>query len=219
MPAAKRIATTAATAIPARPGKKARTGESTTTAPVNVVQESPRRSSRRGGGPEDELEADGGIIEAKNLPRITAKVRKNILKKRPESVKATAVVDEEKSSKGSRVVEKSGEVVVDEDLDLPSEKPANKSKASSRAKGVKVEEEEVEAEVQEDVKATKKRKTKEEKEKEAMPLADRTQGLKHYIGAHVSIAKGKSSSSYYDSRPGPDSHHGTQSMFHIYLNI
>ena len=36
------------------------------------------------------------------------------------------------------------------------------------------------------------RKTKEEKELEAMPLATRTQGLRMYIGAHVSGAKGLS---------------------------
>jgi AP endonuclease-1 len=39
-------------------------------------------------------------------------------------------------------------------------------------------------------KPTRKRKTKEEKEAEAMPLAARTTGLKMYVGAHVSIAKG-----------------------------
>lgn len=42
-------------------------------------------------------------------------------------------------------------------------------------------------------KAKRKRKTKEEKEAEAMPLASRTKGLRMFIGAHVSIAKGKSS--------------------------
>ncbi|KAI9812050.1 MAG: hypothetical protein M1827_004943 [Pycnora praestabilis] len=39
-------------------------------------------------------------------------------------------------------------------------------------------------------KAKKKRKTKEEKEAEAMPIAVRTTGLKMFIGAHVSAAKG-----------------------------
>ncbi|KAL6714606.1 DNA-(apurinic or apyrimidinic site) lyase [Lecanora helva] len=39
-------------------------------------------------------------------------------------------------------------------------------------------------------KVKKKRKTKEEKEAEAMPLAARTHGLRMYIGAHVSCAKG-----------------------------
>lgn len=38
--------------------------------------------------------------------------------------------------------------------------------------------------------ARKGRKTKEEKEAEAMPLAVRTQGLKMFVGAHVSAAKG-----------------------------
>lgn len=38
--------------------------------------------------------------------------------------------------------------------------------------------------------AKRARKTKEEKEAEAMPLAVRTQGLKMFVGAHVSAAKG-----------------------------
>ena len=37
----------------------------------------------------------------------------------------------------------------------------------------------------------KARKTKEEKELDAMPLAPRSQGLKMFVGAHVSAAKGK----------------------------
>jgi AP endonuclease-1 len=37
----------------------------------------------------------------------------------------------------------------------------------------------------------RRRKTKEEKEAEAMPLAARTRGLKMFIGAHVSGAKGR----------------------------
>ena len=40
------------------------------------------------------------------------------------------------------------------------------------------------------VKVRRKRKTKEEKEGEAMPLAVRTLGLRMFIGAHVSCAKG-----------------------------
>ena len=39
-------------------------------------------------------------------------------------------------------------------------------------------------------KARRRRKTKEEKEAEAMPLAARTKGLRMFIGAHVSCAKG-----------------------------
>ena len=39
--------------------------------------------------------------------------------------------------------------------------------------------------------AKKGKKTKEEKEAEAMPLAPRTQGLRMFVGAHVSAAKGQ----------------------------
>lgn len=42
-------------------------------------------------------------------------------------------------------------------------------------------------------KPTRKRKTKEEKVSEIMPLAARTNGLKMFVGAHVSSAKGPSS--------------------------
>ena len=39
-------------------------------------------------------------------------------------------------------------------------------------------------------KVSRKRKTKEEKEAEAMPLRARTPGLRMFVGAHVSAAKG-----------------------------
>lgn len=45
-------------------------------------------------------------------------------------------------------------------------------------------------------KITRKRKTKEERELEAMPIAARTDGLRMFIGAHVSGAKGRSFSMY-----------------------
>lgn len=48
-------------------------------------------------------------------------------------------------------------------------------------------------------KPTRKRKTKEEKVSEIMPLAVRTNGLKMFVGAHVSSAKGPSSK-YFKSR-------------------
>lgn len=42
--------------------------------------------------------------------------------------------------------------------------------------------------------AKRGKKTKEEKDAEAMPLAPRTPGLRMFVGAHVSAAKGKFSS-------------------------
>lgn len=72
------------------------------------------------------------------------------------------------------------------------------SSAEIRQKGLIKSEEEaftVEAEVEAENVIQKKpvkkrRKTKEEKEAEAMPLAARTQGLRMFVGAHVSAAKG-----------------------------
>ncbi|KAJ9315143.1 hypothetical protein DTO271D3_4596 [Paecilomyces variotii] len=55
---------------------------------------------------------------------------------------------------------------------------------------VKEEEEEEEQEIIVKKTVKRKRKTKEEKEAEAMPLAARTQGLRMFVGAHVSAAKG-----------------------------
>lgn len=46
-------------------------------------------------------------------------------------------------------------------------------------------------------KPTRKRQTKEEKVSEMMPLAARTNGLKMFVGAHVSSAKGPSSKYFY----------------------
>jgi AP endonuclease-1 len=72
------------------------------------------------------------------------------------------------------------------------------AKAVSDVKSVYKEPTEVKAE-DETVASTQKakstpakrgKKTKEQKESEAMPLAPRTQGLKMFVGAHVSAAKG-----------------------------
>lgn len=49
-------------------------------------------------------------------------------------------------------------------------------------------------------KVSRKRKTKEEKELEMQPLAVRTAGLRMYVGAHVSAAKGQSGSLILDTR-------------------
>jgi AP endonuclease-1 len=50
--------------------------------------------------------------------------------------------------------------------------------------------------------AKRARKTKEEKEAEAMPLAARTKGLKMFVGAHVSAAKGVFNSIHNSERIG-----------------
>lgn len=68
-------------------------------------------------------------------------------------------------------------------------------------KEVKEEEEEKEIAIKSKVK--RKKKTKEEKESEAMPLAARTQGLRMFVGAHVSAAKGQLFCDRYKFSSGP----------------
>ena len=68
-------------------------------------------------------------------------------------------------------------------------------KSKSKTK-VKEEEEDIQEGEDAPEKVKRKRKTKEEKELEAMPLAVRTDGLRMFIGAHVSGAKGRSSLLY-----------------------
>ena len=75
-------------------------------------------------------------------------------------------------------------------------KKKKKTKAKVEKESVDIDGEEVKDHTEEEVetpkKAKRKRKTKEEKEAEAMPIAARTTGLKMYVGAHVSGAKGRS---------------------------
>lgn len=97
--------------------------------------------------------------------------------KKPKSrTKATAVIQEKTET---------------EDLGTPK-----KGRKRTKAK-VEVEEEKEGGE-ETPKKVRRKRKTKEEKEAEAMPLAARTAGLKMYVGAHVSSAKG-----LFSIRPAP----------------
>ena len=78
--------------------------------------------------------------------------------------------------------------------DLQTSLAKRKSKAAIKQEPLDVGDEEdrdsTEGESAKPKKAKRKRKTKEEKEAEAMPIAARTTGLKMFIGAHVSSAKG-----------------------------
>ena len=75
---------------------------------------------------------------------------------------------------------------VEEEEASANEPSPQKTKRKNKVK----EEEEVQEDEGGEKKVKKKRKTKEEKEAEAMPLAARTNGLRMFIGAHVSCAKG-----------------------------
>ena len=104
---------------------------------------------------------------------------------------------EAKSKRGEQSTEgevKREEEVIEEITLKNTQAPARtKRKPSTNSAAVKVEEEELEEAVEETTpkKAKRKRKTKEEKEAEAMPIAARTAGLRMFVGAHVSGAKGR----------------------------
>ena len=94
--------------------------------------------------------------------------------------------------------ETNGKVEIDEEVEVtvvaegtPSQKRKRRRRKSKSAATPEADKGEQGAtEEAQVVKQKRKRRTKEEKEAEAMPLAARTVGLKMYVGAHTSIAKG-----------------------------
>ena len=136
--------------------------------------------------------------------------RKGIIEEAPEPAGPQIDKDSPKVAKRKRIVKvEEAEVEVGES----SPKKAKRKKAAEtkidatvndevspvKAKSkTKAKEEEEDFQEGEDApkKVKRKRKTKEEKDLEAMPLAVRTDGLRMFIGAHVSGAKGRSSLLY-----------------------
>lgn len=108
----------------------------------------------------------------------TAK-RKRIVKVEEAEIKVVKPSPEKTKRK------KAAEVEIEETVE--GEVSPQKAK---RKKTVKEEDEEVQGGEEGQKKTKRKRKTKEEKELEAMPLATRTNGVRMFIGAHVSGAKG-----------------------------
>lgn len=124
----------------------------------------------------EDLESADPQIDG-NIPK-TAK-RKRIVK--GEEVKTEGSEPSPKKTKRKKAT--------DVEIDETAENEASPRKARRKTK-VKEEDEEVQEGGEGQKKTKRKRKTKEEKEIEAMPLATRTDGLRMFIGAHVSGAKG-----------------------------
>ena len=106
-----------------------------------------------------------------------------------------------KKVKRGAEIEVKEEVAIGKSEDLQNtvqtpKKAKKKIKAKVKKESVDIDGEEgkdhTEEETETPKKAKRKRKTKEEKEAEAMPLAARTTGLRMFVGAHVSGAKGRS---------------------------
>ena len=109
---------------------------------------------------------------------------KTIKRKRVVKVEEAEVQVGEPSPKKTKR-RKATEAEVDETF--KDEASPSKSKRNTK---VEEEDEEVQEGEESPKKIKRKRKTKEERELEAMPLAVRTDGLRMFIGAHVSGAKG-----------------------------
>lgn len=106
-----------------------------------------------------------------------------------ESVKiveivGTTEIESPKTTSRKRKIEKLS--IEDEEKSKDDEGVPAKSKQRKKTER----EEDIEEGEERPEKPTRKRKTKEEKESEVMPLAARTNGLKMFVGAHVSSAKG-----------------------------
>ncbi|KAF1985405.1 AP endonuclease [Aulographum hederae CBS 113979] len=102
---------------------------------------------------------------------------KEVKVKISKKAKVSKVKRGKKSTKTAESVKEEAEVK------LPKKKASKRKRANSE------DEEELEDEIKPE-KTPKKRKTKADKEAEAMPLAARTVGSKHFIGAHISSAGG-----------------------------
>lgn len=160
-------------------------GEEDSAPNVNQIQ-SQSKSGERSKSPVKAIKA----VEEKALGVETHKLERT---KTEESVKveevvgATEIKSPNTTSRKRKIeklsIEEEEKVEISKDVDIPT-KPKQRKK-TKREEDIKEGEERLE-------KPTRKRKTKEKKESEVMPLAARTSGLKMFVGAHVSSAKGPS---------------------------
>lgn len=111
---------------------------------------------------------------------------------RTKTEEEEAIVEQEDTSKQIKRSKKfKVEVAEDEEEEVARQKKSRKRTTKKEILEVKEEAEEVGGEGEDPAKKKRRRKTKEEKEAEAMPLAARTTGLRMFLGAHVSSAKGE----------------------------
>lgn len=118
--------------------------------------------------------------------------RKRAIKE--ESVQAEGVVIDPKihTSRNTSRKKKTEKLSIEEEVKAEIPEDVEDIVAKPKQKKTK-REEDIEDGGERPEKPTRKRKTKEEKLSEIMPLAARTNGLKMFVGAHVSSAKGPSS--------------------------
>ena len=104
------------------------------------------------------------------------------------SAKVTEIEVQEDGASPKKIKRK--RVEIDEGHSVDGGLTPGKAKRKTKVKAEVKEDDELDENGEPAKKTKRKRKTKEEKEVEAMPLAARTNGLRMFIGAHVSCAKG-----------------------------
>lgn len=141
-----------------------------------------------------ESDSEEGVIAKKRTvkpnPKSTSKKGAPSPKSTPKRGKTAAISSKEEANSfetqpNGLAAEQSSETTAS-----VTPKPSTpKGKGKKKAK-VESPDEDADTATDEEPKPKRKRKTKEEKEAEKMPLAARTPGLKFFVGAHTSIAKG-----------------------------
>ena len=136
-----------------------------------------------------------GIVEEDQEPaksQIDGDSPKTVKRKRVVKVKEEEEETEVSKPSPKKIKRKKAPEVEAEGI-VGNEASPTKARRKTKVKGA---EEDVEEGEDGQKKTKRKRKTKEEKELEAMPIAARTDGLRMFIGAHVSGAKGRSFLTY-----------------------
>lgn len=167
-------------------------GEDDSAPDVNRIQ-SQSKSSERSKSPDKTVQT----VEEKALGADIHRPERTITESvKVERILATTKTNSPKPTSRKRKIEKLS-IEDEEKVEISKDDEGSPAKSKQRKKTkreVNIGEGEERSE-----KPTRKRKTKEEKESELMPLAARTNGLKMFVGAHVSSAKGLSSK-IFDSR-------------------
>ena len=117
--------------------------------------------------------------------------------KEPTAIDSQSQANPKRAKRSTKVEIKEEELIPGRDessKDIQTSPGKRKSKATIKQDSADIGDQEDRDSAEGDpatlTKVKRKRKTKEEKEAEAMPIAARSTGLKMFIGAHVSSAKG-----------------------------
>lgn len=164
-------------------------------------------------------------------PASTANAKETIPDEDKDKINGTSPVEDDtgKAEKGRGQKKTKSAAKVAEKAEVSSSVKSDKKERSTRKKAsyvdqdtdsnideeVKEEEEEKETVIKSKVK--RKKKTKEEKVGEAMPLAARTQGLRMFVGAHVSAAKGQLFGDWHTLSSGL--YHDVHRLNHISIGV